>query len=165
MLVIREATAADAGTLDTFIRESAALQDGLDDVAIAPENLAEDGFGETPLFKALIAEWDGAPAGFALYFPSYSTWTSRRGLYLEDIYVHPAFRRRGIARALMARLARIALDYGGGRINWLVLRDNDDALGFYKGLGAELGDEWMPARVTGEALRRLAGDDSSNTTT
>lgn len=161
MLVIREATADDAGTLDTFIRESAALQDGLDDVAVTPENLVEDGFGDAPLFKALIAEWDGTPAGFALYFPAYSTWTSRRGLYLEDIYVRPAFRRMGIARRLMARLTRIARDSGGGRVNWLVLRGNDDALAFYESLGAEIGKSWMPARVTGEALKRLSDTDET----
>jgi len=160
MISIRPATANDVEILSAFIHNSAAEQDGLDDVVVSPANLLEDGFGPQPLFSALIAESDGIPAGFALYFPSYSTWTSRRGLFLEDLYVEPEFRRRGIARQIMARLAQIAIESGGGRVNWLVLRNNAKATEFYRSLGAEMGVSWMPARLTGTALQALAGKSS-----
>jgi len=156
-IVVRNASREDVEILSRFIHQSAAEQDGLDEVAVTPENLTADGFGSNPLFSALVAEWDGAPAGFALYFPNYSTWMSRRGIYLEDLYVVPECRRRGIARALMIRLASVALELEGGRINWLVLRENAAATAFYQRLGAELGHEWMPARLVGVDLTTLAG--------
>jgi len=161
MISIRPATANDVEILSAFIHNSASEQDGLDDVVVSPANLLEDGFGPQPLFNALIAESDGIPAGFALYFSSYSTWTSRRGLFLEDLYVEPEFRRLGIARQIMAQLAQIAIESGGGCVNWLVLRNNAKATEFYRSLGAEMGVSWMPARLTGDALQSLAGKSST----
>ena len=160
-IAIRRASAADAEILSQFIHQSAAEQDGLEEVVVTQENLLADGFGANPLFFAIIAECENAPAGFALYFPNYSTWMSRRGIYLEDLYVLPEFRRRGVARALMAQLASIAVELGGGRINWLVLRENAKAVEFYRSLHAELGDEWMPARLVGADLTALAGTTSA----
>lgn len=105
---------------------------------------------------ALVAEWEGAPAGFALYFYNFSTFVGRPGLYLEDLFVRPAFRRRGIARAIFHWLARKAVAEGCGRFEWSVLDWNENAIAFYRGLGARPMDEWIIQRLSGEALQRLA---------
>ena len=160
---VRRASHEDVEILSRFIHLSAAEQDGLEEVVVTPENLSVDGFGPSPLFSALIAECEGTPAGFALYFPNYSTWMSRRGVYLEDLYVAAEYRRRGVARALMTRLAGIALELGGGRINWLVLRENTAATAFYRSLGAEMGHEWMPARLAGAELTALTAGNPTAT--
>jgi GNAT superfamily N-acetyltransferase len=104
----------------------------------------------------LIAEIDGAPAGFALFFHNFSTFLSRRGLYLEDLYVRPAYRRLGIGRALLARLAAVAVERGCGRMEWSVLDWNDSAQHFYESLGARPMSDWTSYRLTGDALRDLA---------
>ncbi|MBM3344730.1 MAG: GNAT family N-acetyltransferase [Betaproteobacteria bacterium] len=113
-------------------------------------------FGARPVIEAIVALADGVPTGFALYFHNYSTFLARKGLYLEDLYVKPAFRRRGIGRALLVRLARIAVERGCGRFEWSVLDWNTPAIQFYEGLGATVMPDWRIARVTGEALRSLA---------
>lgn len=120
------------------------------------DDLARELFGERPVIEALIATSDGEPAGFALYFHNYSTFLARRGLYLEDVYVKPVFRRRGIGRALLVKLAQIALARGCGRFEWSVLDWNEPAIHFYEGLGATVMPEWRIARVTGNALKALA---------
>jgi GNAT superfamily N-acetyltransferase len=115
-------------------------------------------FGEKPDAEVLIAELDGAAAGFALFFHNYSTFLGRRGLYLEDLFVVPEYRGRGIGRALMARLARLALERNCGRFEWWVLDWNEPAIRFYRSLGARAMDEWTVYRLAGEPLARLAGE-------
>ncbi len=112
-----------------------------DKLCANPANLLEDGFGPNPRFWCLLAEEDGLAAGIALYYVTYSTWTSPHGIYLEDLYVAPAFRRRGVARALMDRLVAMARDSGWRRINWLVLRDNEPAIRFYESIGAKTSND------------------------
>jgi GNAT superfamily N-acetyltransferase len=106
--------------------------------------------------QAILAEWDGAPVGFALYFYNFSTFLGRPGLYLEDLFVRPAFRRRGIAKSFFQALARKAVAEECGRFEWSVLDWNENAIAFYRGLGAVAMEEWTGQRLTGEALHRLA---------
>lgn len=155
MLRIRSATIHDAALLRTMIRELAEFEHELDMVTIREEDLARDGFGDNPRFRALIAEWDGQSAGYALFFGYYSTWAGR-GLFLEDLFVRESFRRRGIGQALLAAVARIAVDEHCYGIHWEVLNWNEKAIALYKALGAEFRDRWRPVLLTDEALRGLA---------
>lgn len=120
--------------------------------------LLADGFGPSPRYFCVLALWDGAVAGFALYFHNYSTWQGKWGLYLEDLFVRPAFRGRGIGKALLVELARIAVRERCGRFQWQVLDWNEPALQFYEKLGARRLGEWVTMRIDGEALERLARD-------
>lgn len=159
MLTIREATPTDVPEMLVFIRELAEYERE-PEAAIATEaDLLRDGFGPRPVFQCLIAEWteDGVtkPAAMALYFPFYSTWRGNAGLHLEDLFVRPEFRRRGIAKALFARLAAIALERGD-RFQWHVLDWNQPAIDFYEQMGAHMLHQWRIMRVDGEALKALA---------
>lgn len=120
-------------------------------------SLAEHLFGARPYCEALIAEDDGGPAGFALFFHNYSTFRMQPGLYLEDLFVLPERRGQGFGQALLRRLAALTLERGCGRLEWSVLDWNEPAIGFYARLGARLMDDWTTCRVDGEALRALAG--------
>ena len=111
--------------------------------------------GARPYAEVTIAEWDGEPAGFALYFHNFSTFLARPGIYLEDLFVRPAHRGRGIGKALLAHLAALAVARGCGRLEWSVLDWNVDAIGFYEKMGATVMPEWRICRVTGEALARF----------
>jgi GNAT superfamily N-acetyltransferase len=155
MLHIRPATVHDAALLRTMIRELAEFERELDLVTIREEDLLRDGFGENPRFRALIAEWSGQPAGYALFFDYYSTWTGR-GLFLEDLFVRESFRGRGIGQALLAAVGRIAVDEHCYGIHWEVLDWNEKAIALYKALGAIFRDQWRPVLLTEDALRRLA---------
>lgn len=155
MLHIRAATIHDAGLLRTMIRELAEFEHELQWVTIREEDLARDGFGENPRFRALIAEWDGQPAGYALFFGYFSTWVGR-GLFLEDLFVREAFRGRGIGTALLASVARVAVDEKCYGIHWEVLNWNERAIEMYKAIGAEFRDQWRPVLLVGEALEKLA---------
>jgi GNAT superfamily N-acetyltransferase len=152
---IRPATVHDAVLLRTMIRELAEFERQLDLATISEEDLVRDGFGEIPRFRALIAEWDGNPAGYALFFDYYSTWVGR-GLFLEDLFVREAFRGRGIGKALLAGVARVAINENRYGIHWEVLDWNEKAIEMYKQLGAVFRDQWRPVLLTDEALRRLA---------
>jgi GNAT superfamily N-acetyltransferase len=154
---IRTATAADVALILDFIRALAAYEREPDAVTATEADLLRDGFGENPFYHCLIAEIDGQPAGFAFYFFNYSTWKGRPGLYLEDIFVPPAFRGQGIGKALLKRVAAIAVEKGCPRLQWEVLDWNTPAIEFYRAMGAEFLDEWRNVRVSGEALLRLAG--------
>jgi GNAT superfamily N-acetyltransferase len=153
---LRSATETDAGTLLGLIKDLAVYEKQPVSVVQATEaDLRRDGFGPNPRFEARLAFIDGRPAGFTLFFPDYSTWEGRPGLFLEDIFVAEWARRRGIGRALMADLASIALARGWRRINFRVLSWNP-AREFYHALGFAHIDEWLPYRIEGAALDRLA---------
>jgi len=139
-----------------MLRESAADQGEPDAVIVSEEELQKDLFGQTPRAHALVAESEGTCAGLALYFFNYSTWTSRLGMYLEDLYVRPKHRGSGLARRIMVELARIAVEADCGRLHWTVLRSNYRATRFYKKIGAHLYEDWAPMYLTGDALRILA---------
>ena len=151
------AKAEDAGQILKFIRALAAFEREPDAVVATEDGLIRDGFGTHPFFECLIADYDRQPAGFALYFFNYSTWVGRPGIYVEDLFVLPEFRRRGIGRALLKQVAAIAVEHGCQRLQWEVLDWNTPAIDFYRELGAEFLDEWRNVRLSGEAIARLAG--------
>ena len=157
MLRIRPATVDDAALLRTMIRELAQFEHELDLVTIREEDLVRDGFGENPRFRALIAEWNAEPAGYALFFGYYSTWAGR-GMFLEDLFVRESFRGRGIGKALLAAVARIAVVEHCYGIHWEVLDWNEKAIELYKAMGAEFRDQWRPVLLHGNSLLRLARD-------
>jgi len=156
-ITIRPATREDIPGILAFIRALAAYEREPQAVTATEADLLRDGFGPNPFFSCLIARHDGKAVGFALYFFSYSTWLGRPGLYLEDIFVEPEFRGLGIGKALLERVAAIAVEKSCPRLQWEVLDWNTPAIEFYRSMGAEFLDEWRNVRVTGEALRRLAG--------
>jgi GNAT superfamily N-acetyltransferase len=159
MLLIRSATVKDAALLRTMIRELAAFERELELCVIEEADLVRDGFGANPRFRALVAEWDGQPAGYALCFDYYSTWAGR-GLFLEDLFVREQFRRQGIGKALLAAVARIAVQENCYGVHWEVLDWNEQAIELYKSLGAKFRDRWRPVMLKDEALRKLAGKAS-----
>ncbi|WP_337171215.1 GNAT family N-acetyltransferase [Gemmatimonas aurantiaca] len=155
-LHIRPATAQDVSTIRELI-EGLADYERLRHECIATDDLLRDAlFGERPYAEVIIAEWEGAVAGFALFFHNFSTFLARPGIYLEDLFVPPAFRGRGIGKALLVRLAALAMERRCGRLEWSVLDWNVDAIGFYEKLGARPQDEWTVYRVAGDALTQLA---------
>jgi GNAT superfamily N-acetyltransferase len=155
MLQIRPATIQDVTLLRTMIRELAEFERELEMVTIREEDLARDGFGENPRFCALIAEWNAEPAGYAFFFRSFSTWAGR-GLFLEDLFVRERFRGRGIGQALLAKVARVAVDEKCFGMRWEVLDWNERAIELYKALGAEFRDQWRSVLLTGQPLQQLA---------
>jgi len=161
-LNIRPATPADVSHILAFIRELAEYERQPHAVEATEADLLRDGFGPQKVFSCLIAEWIEnevpQPAGMALYIPFYSTWRGNAGIHLEDLFVRPQFRRKGIASALFARLAATALERGD-RLQWHVLDWNQLAIDFYKTIGAHMLDEWRIMRVDGEALEVLAAAD------
>jgi len=154
-VVVRPATVDDVELLHRFSVELATYEDAPDAVTSTPQTLARDGFGMDPQFAALVAERGGAPAGFLLYTFNYSVWTAARGVFVEDIWVVPAERRGGVAHALMAALARECVARGYKRIDLNVL-DWNAARGFYEKLGFTWIRTWLPYRLTGAALEKLA---------
>jgi GNAT superfamily N-acetyltransferase len=156
MLHIRRAEARDVPEILALIRDLAEYERAPGEVTATAEDLLRDGFSGSPRFFVELAEWDGRVAGFAFWFFNYSTWLGRPGLYLEDLFVRPAFRARGIGKALLVHLARVALDEGCGRFQWQVLDWNAPAIAFYEALGAKRLGEWLTMRVSGDALARLA---------
>jgi len=153
---IRAATAADVPQILAFIRALAEFERAPDAVTATEEGLLRDGFGSNPFYYCLIAEHDGRPAGFAFYFFNYSTWMGRPGIYVEDIFVYPEFRRKGIGKALLRQVAAVAKDKGCQRMQWEVLDWNTPAIDFYRAMGAEFLDEWRNVRLSAEAIKRLA---------
>lgn len=159
-LRLRPATVDDCDTLLRLIRGLAEYEHLLDRVTATPEQLRATLFGERPAAEALLAEWQGEPAGFALFFPNYSTFLARPGLYLEDLFVLPERRGLGIGKALLRALAALAVQRGCGRFEWSVLDWNQPSIEFYQAMGATVMPDWRICRVTGEALQRLgAGGD------
>lgn len=158
-LSIRPATPADAGTILELIHGLAVYEREPDAVQTTEADILRDGFGERPLFEVVIAEWDGTPAGFALFFHTWSTWVGRPSLFLEDLFVLETHRGRGIGKALLVHLAGIAVERQCGRFVWNVLDWNQPAIDFYESLGAKVVHEWLTMRVEGDAIARLAGTD------
>ena len=154
-LVVRPATPDDVALILALIRELAEFERALDEVHATEESLRATLFAGSPAAFCHIAEYDGQPAGFALWFLNYSTWLGGHGLYLEDLYVREQFRGAGIGNALLSELAGICLDRGYARLEWWVL-DWNPARGFYESIGATALTEWIPYRLTGEPLSKLA---------
>jgi GNAT superfamily N-acetyltransferase len=155
MLLIRPATIDDVPLLMRFSRELAEYEREPNAIATTEETLAKDGFGSQPKFRALIAEWDGQPVGYALLYDFYSSWKGS-GIFLEDLFVRESFRGRGIGKALLSNVASIAQREGCHAIRWEVLDWNKPAMEFYKSLGARFVDEWKQVLLEAEALNRLA---------
>ncbi|WP_428031249.1 N-acetyltransferase family protein [Ancylobacter sp.] len=155
-LALRPARPDDAALILALVRELADYEKLLHEVAATQADLDAALFGPQPRVFCDIAEWDGAPAGFALWYYTFSTFRGRHGIFLEDIFVRPDFRGRGIAKALMQALARRCVDEGLGRFEWNVLDWNEPAIRFYRSVGAVPLDAWTMQRVSGEALENLA---------
>jgi GNAT superfamily N-acetyltransferase len=157
-IAISAATPADTGLILTLIRELAEYEKLATAVVATEADIARALFAEKPAAQAIIARADEAPAGFALFFTNFSTFVGKPGLYLEDLFVRPAFRGQGIGKALLVHLAQLARARDYGRFEWAVLDWNTPALQFYRSLGAEAISEWVIHRVAGEALDTLAGE-------
>ena len=155
---IRPAVPSDAAQILTFITELAEYEKARHEVIASVVDIERSLFSEGATAHGLICEHQGRPIGYAVYFFNYSTWQGRHGLYLEDLYVLPALRGRGIGRRLMVHLARLALERGYGRFEWSVLDWNTPAIDFYRSLGARPMEGWTVQRVSGDALRTLAAN-------
>ena len=158
MLSIRPANPGDVSVLNTLIRELAEFEHL--PVAVTDAALLRDGFGERPRFRALIAEWEGQPAGYAFFFDYYSTFEGRAGIFLEDIFVREASRGKRIGNALLAQVAAIAQAENCFGVRWQVLDWNTPAIEFYRKIGAEFLDEWKTVSLQGKALEHLAANAS-----
>jgi GNAT superfamily N-acetyltransferase len=153
---VRVATPGDVALVHGLMR-GLAVYEKLEHALVSTEaDLAEALFGAHPAAEAIVAEIDGTPVGFALFFRTYSTFVGRPGLYLEDLFVLPEARGKGAGKALLARLAAITVERGYARLEWAVLNWNEPAIGFYQSLGAVPMDEWTVYRLTGTALQTLA---------
>jgi GNAT superfamily N-acetyltransferase len=154
-LLIRPGEAADVPVIADLIRGLAQFEKLEHEVTMTEDRLAANLFGEHRYAETLIAEEDGAPVGFVLFFHNFSTFLAQPGIYLEDLFVVPEHRGRGIGRALLKELARLAVERGCGRLEWSVLDWNREAIGFYERLGAQPNAEWTVYRLAGEALSAL----------
>jgi GNAT superfamily N-acetyltransferase len=146
----------DSALIFDLVRELAEYERLAHEVDATQDDIAGALFGPNPRVFAEIAEWDGEPAGFALWFYNFSTFRGRHGIYLEDLFVRPSFRSKGIGKSLIKHLARRCVDEGLSRFEWWVLDWNEPAIRFYQALGASPMDEWTVQRVTGENLMKLA---------
>lgn len=155
-VALRAAAPDDVPTILRFVRELAIYEREPDAVKATEADLQRVLFGDRRYAEAIIAEDSGAPLGFALFFHNFSTWEGKPGIYLEDLYVTPEARGRGVGRALLARLAALAVERDCARLEWSVLDWNAPAIAFYRALGAVAMDEWTVNRVTGDALKALA---------
>jgi GNAT superfamily N-acetyltransferase len=153
---IRNATESDIPMLLSLIKDLAQYEKLLPEVVTGEQELRESLFSKRPAAEALIGEGHGRPIGFAIFFHNFSTFLGKRGLYLEDLFIKPEFRKQGFGEEMLIRLAQIATERNCGRFEWAVLDWNESAIGFYKKLGARQMDDWRVFRLTGEALRNLA---------
>lgn len=155
---IRPSTARDAALILGFIRELAEYEKLAHEVTATEQDIQLQLFGSNPKAECVIAELDGAPIGFALYFHNFSTFLAKPGLYLEDLYIKPQFRGHGYGRRLLSHLAKLAMTRGCGRFEWAVLDWNEPAIRFYQSFGAEMMEAWRINRLSGEALQKLAAE-------
>jgi GNAT superfamily N-acetyltransferase len=155
-LSIRRARPDQSGLIFSLLRELAEYEKLSHEVEATEADIAQALFGKDPMLFCEIAEWDGEPAGFALWFFNFPTFAGRRGIYLEDLFVRSAFRGKGIGKALLAYLATLCVENGWSRLQWTVLDWNTPSLDFYKSLGAEMMEQWKLCKVTGAALSDLA---------
>jgi len=155
-LHIRRARPTETGLVLSLIRELAEYEKLLHEVEATDAMIDAALFGDNPLLFCEIAEWDGEPAGFAVWFVNFSTFSGRSGIYVEDLFVRPAYRGKGIGKALLAYLAKLCVEKGWARLQWSVLDWNTPSIAFYKSLGAVMMDEWTVCRVNGPALAALA---------
>lgn len=155
MTTVRPATPSDITLMHSLVRALAEYEREPHSVKITEEQLLRDGFGPNPYYECLIAEEDSQPAGFALYFPIYSTWQGP-SLHLEDLFVLPAFRGKGIGKALLNHVAAAAVKRGCARLQWDVLDWNQPAIDFYESIGAVMLPDWRRMRMTGDAIKALA---------
>jgi GNAT superfamily N-acetyltransferase len=156
MLSIRQATIEDAATLNVLIHELAEFEHLLHETSVTEEDIIRDAFGSQPKFRAVIADWNGQPAGYAIFFEFYSTFQGRAGIFLDDIFVRPQLRKKGIGKALLASVAGIAWNEKYFCMRWEVLDWNKSAIDFYHGLGAVFMDEWKAVCLIGDPLQALA---------
>ena len=155
-LILRMANEQDLPQILVFIKALAAYERMADSVVATEEGLRESLFGKRPYAECVIAMSNDEPSGFALFFHNFSTFLGRPGIYLEDLFVNPEFRGKGVGKALLRFLAQLATERQCGRLEWAVLNWNDPAIGFYRSLGAKPQNEWTVFRLKGEALARLA---------
>jgi RimJ/RimL family protein N-acetyltransferase len=155
-LAVRQAVPSDAATILRFVRELADYEKAIHEVEATEESVRTSIFGEGSVTQALICERDGVAIGMAVWFFSYSTWQARNGLYLEDLYVTPEARGSGAGKAMLRRLAQIALEKGCGRFEWSVLDWNEPSIRVYEAIGAEPQKEWIRYRLAGEKLAAFA---------
>jgi GNAT superfamily N-acetyltransferase len=155
-LHIRRARPTETGLVLSLIRELAEYEKLLHEVEATEAMIDAALFGDNPLLFCEIAEWNGEPAGFAVWFVNFSTFSGRSGIYLEDLFVRPGYRGQGIGKALLAYLAKLCVEKGWARLQWSVLDWNAPSIAFYKSLGAVMMDEWTVCRVNGPALAALA---------
>jgi diamine N-acetyltransferase len=157
MLTLRPAVPADAALILEYIRELAEYEREPQAAVATEADIHRYAFSEHPLVRVTMAEWNDQPAGFALWFLNFSTWEGRPGIYLEDLFVRPAYRRHGIGKALLRHLAALAVQEGWTRFVWQVLDWNTPAIEFYEAHGARIMRSWITCRVEGDAIKRLAG--------
>jgi GNAT superfamily N-acetyltransferase len=160
--MIRSATTADVPAIHQLIIELAIYEREPDAVVASIEDIHNTLFGTDPVAYCHVAEIDGQIAGIAIWFLNYSTWLGKAGLYLEDLFVKPEFRKRGIGLELMKTLAKLCVDRGYERFQWWVLDWNEPSINFYKSIGAEAMDEWTVYRLSGSALKSFAASSTSN---
>jgi len=153
---IRHAEKKDVGLIRSLIRDLAEYEKMLDEMVATEELLEKHLFGKKRFVEVVLGYYNDVPAGFALFFHNFSTFVGKPGLYLEDLYVKPEHRGKGLGKALLAYLAKLAVERDCGRYEWCVLNWNEPSLKFYKMLGARVMDEWLIHRVTGDALQKLA---------
>jgi GNAT superfamily N-acetyltransferase len=157
MLTLRTAVPADAALILEYIRELAEYEREPQAAVATEADIHRYAFSEHPLVQVTMAEWNDQPAGFALWFLNFSTWEGRPGIYLEDLFVRPTYRRHGIGKALLRHLAALAVEEGWTRFAWQVLDWNTPAIEFYEAHGARIMRSWITCRVEGDAIKRLAG--------
>ncbi len=159
-IVIRSARPDDSAIIFAFVRELADYEKRLDSVDATEAMIAGALFAKEPRLFCDLAEWDGEAVGFAVWFLNFSSFRGRHGIYLEDLFVCPAYRGRGLGKALMARLARTCVDRGMMRFEWAVLNWNEPSIAFYKSIGAAVMDDWKICRLSGPALQAFAAQDA-----
>jgi GNAT superfamily N-acetyltransferase len=156
MLKLRNAKKEDSELIIQYIKELAEFERLSHECNAKPESIQKWLFGEKPRAECLLAQWEGKPAGFALYFYNFSTFLCKPGIYIEDVFIRPKLRRKGIAKKIFAHIAQKALAEGCGRLEWSVLDWNSDAIELYKSFGAQQLNEWITQRMSGSALEKLA---------